>query len=330
MPDFVLGQWRISWTLPLALGYLGYLLLGATVFQLLEKQAEAQSRVQFQIEKLQFLENYTCLDRQALEQFVQVIMEAWVKGVNPKGNSTNPSNWDFSNSFFFAGTVVTTIGYGNLAPSTGAGQVFCIFYALFGVPLNLTFLNHLGKGLSAHLALLDTWGHQTGRSRVLRTLALLVFLAAGTLLFLVFPPMIFSSVEGWSFGEGFYFAFITLSTIGFGDYVVGTDPNKHYISVYRSLAAVWIICGLAWLALVFNLASSLVEKFLQLHLDGAERGPPEQVEEALRKRQEQPGRNKIRHVPSPADAAEQRHGIPKPKESREVTRSGPPPLASEP
>lgn len=41
---------------------------------------------------------------------LQVLMEAWEKGVNPEGNSTNPSNWDFSNSFFFAGTVVTTIG----------------------------------------------------------------------------------------------------------------------------------------------------------------------------------------------------------------------------
>lgn len=40
-------------------------------------------------------------------------MEAWVKGVNPKGNSTNPSNWDFSSSLFFAGTVVTTIGKGS-------------------------------------------------------------------------------------------------------------------------------------------------------------------------------------------------------------------------
>lgn len=40
----------------------------------------------------------------------QVILEAWVKGVNPQGNSTNPSNWDFGSSFFFAGTVVTTIG----------------------------------------------------------------------------------------------------------------------------------------------------------------------------------------------------------------------------
>lgn len=58
--------------MPLLLAYVCYLLLGATIFQLLEKQAEAQSRDQFQLEKLRFLENYTCLDQQALEQFVQV------------------------------------------------------------------------------------------------------------------------------------------------------------------------------------------------------------------------------------------------------------------
>lgn len=63
---------QISWTPLLLLGYLFYLLLGAMVFQLLEKQAETHFRDQFQLEKLKFLQNYTCLDRQALEQFVQV------------------------------------------------------------------------------------------------------------------------------------------------------------------------------------------------------------------------------------------------------------------
>lgn len=63
--------------LPLLLAYVCYLLLGATVFQLLEKQAEAQSRDQFQFEKLRFLENYTCLDQRALEQFVQVKGQHW-------------------------------------------------------------------------------------------------------------------------------------------------------------------------------------------------------------------------------------------------------------
>uniref|UniRef100_A0A8C5RV71 2P domain potassium channel Talk-1 n=1 Tax=Laticauda laticaudata TaxID=8630 RepID=A0A8C5RV71_LATLA len=266
MPYFTVCNRQLSWTLTLVLGYLFYLILGAMMFQLLEKQAEAQSRNRFQMKKLMFLQNYTCLDRQALEQFVQVIMEAWEKGVNPEGNSTNPSNWDFSNSFFFAGAVVTTIGYGNLAPSTVAGQVFCVFYALFGVPLNLAFLNRLGKGLTELqkqriMVNMGTWAGPT----VMQTLTMVLFLMAGTLLFLVFPPMIFSYVEGWSYGEGFYFTFITLSTIGFGDYVVGTDPSKHYISVYRSLAAIWIVFGLAWLALIFNLGANLMEKFLQFN-----------------------------------------------------------------
>lgn len=57
-------------------------------------------------------------------------MEAWVKGVNPKGNSTNPSNWDFGSSFFFAGTVVTTIGKG----SGEEGLGFPIAPVLVSVP----------------------------------------------------------------------------------------------------------------------------------------------------------------------------------------------------
>ncbi|XP_021498615.1 potassium channel subfamily K member 16-like [Meriones unguiculatus] len=246
--------------LHLLLVYICYLLLGATTFQLLEKQAEAQSRDQFQLEKLR----YTCLDQQALEQFVQVILEAWLKGMNPKGNCTNPSNWDFGSSFFFAGTVVTTIGYGNLAPR--AGQVFCVFYALMGIPLNLVFLNHLGTGLRAHLATLNRWEDHSRHSQFLQVLGLALFLTLGTLVILIFPPMFFSHVEGWSFQEGFYFTFITLSTIGFGDYVVGTDPSKHYIAVYQSLAAVWILLGLVWLAVSLSLGSLLLCRCSQLWL----------------------------------------------------------------
>lgn len=42
-------------------------------------------------------------------------------------------------------------GYGNLSPSTVSGQVFCVFYALCGIPLNLAFLKQLGKCLTIHL-----------------------------------------------------------------------------------------------------------------------------------------------------------------------------------
>lgn len=35
-------------------------------------------------------------------------------------------------------------GYGNLSPRTIAARLFCIFFALVGIPLNLFVLNHLG------------------------------------------------------------------------------------------------------------------------------------------------------------------------------------------
>ncbi|KAG9469955.1 hypothetical protein GDO78_019265, partial [Eleutherodactylus coqui] len=199
-----------------------------------------------------------------------IIVEAWEKGLNPKGNATTPSNWDFSNSFFFAGTVITTIGYGHLYPTTVPGQVFCVFYALFGIPLNVAFLNQIGKGLNAHLVALGRCTQEPEGSGVMKVMMMGVFLTSGSLLFLVCPPMIFSYVEGWSYGEGFYFAFITLSTIGFGDYVLGSNPSKYYISIYRCLAILWIIFGLAWLSIVFNLAAEMVENLIYLKMHKSE------------------------------------------------------------
>lgn len=41
--------------------------------------------------------------------------------VDRYGNKTEFINWDFFNSFFFAITVTTTIGYGHLTPYTVLG-----------------------------------------------------------------------------------------------------------------------------------------------------------------------------------------------------------------
>ncbi|TSM77405.1 Potassium channel subfamily K member 16 [Bagarius yarrelli] len=234
---------RFSWTTPLALFQFTYLLFGATIFQMLEKEAESQNRDHFQTEKLFFLANYTCLDGAAVEKFVQVILDARECGVNPSGNSTNPS-------------------YGNLSPTTYPGQVFCVFYALCGIPLNLAFLNQLSKCLSAHLGRLE---HRmmsiVPYKQYVEVLAVALFLLMGSVLFLIFPPVIFSFVEGWSYGEGFYYTFITLSTIGFGDYVVGNGQDKQNVSVYRCLAAVWIIFALAWIAVLLNIGARILENF---------------------------------------------------------------------
>lgn len=46
--------------------------------------------------------------------------------------------------------------------------------------------------------------------------------------------------------------------------LVGADPGKEYISLYRSLAGIWIILALAWLSLIFNMGARIMEHAIGL------------------------------------------------------------------
>lgn len=46
--------------------------------------------------------------------------------------------------------------------------------------------------------------------------------------------------------------------------LVGTGTGKEYISVYRSLAGIWIIFALAWLALILNMGAKIMEYVIGL------------------------------------------------------------------
>uniref|UniRef100_A0A8B9PKV6 Potassium two pore domain channel subfamily K member 17 n=1 Tax=Apteryx owenii TaxID=8824 RepID=A0A8B9PKV6_APTOW len=191
---------------------------------------------------------------------LQGIIQAYKSGITLEGNSTSLGRWDFSGSFFFSISTITTIGYGNLSPSTAAGRIFCIFFALFGIPLNLVLLNSIGQLMLSGLQhcahrLEEKFHWQKKATLLIRICALLTCL----LLFLLLPPVLFSAKEGWSYEEGFYYSFITLSTIGFGDYVIGMNPDRAYPGWYKNVISLWILFGMAWLALVIKFCINLLE-----------------------------------------------------------------------
>lgn len=52
--------------------------------------------------------------------------------------------------------------------------------------------------------------------------------------FFLIPAAIFSALEeDWNFLESFYFCFISLSTIGLGDYVPGEAFNQRFRELYK-------------------------------------------------------------------------------------------------
>ena len=83
-----------------------YMLTGATVFMLLERDKELEDRNQYHHEYESFLDAYPCVSRTDLQSLLDYHHEAASAGIL----NTTRERWDFSGSFYFVGTVVSTIG----------------------------------------------------------------------------------------------------------------------------------------------------------------------------------------------------------------------------
>lgn len=131
---------------------------------------------------------------------------------------------------------ITHVGYGNLAPTNRLSRILMIFYGLIGIPMNGILLTQLGEFfgrvfVKAHEKYKSyKHGRDNYYPRKLTTfetgkagLAAQIFahLLPGFVMFIFFPAFLFSHYEGWSYEEAVYYAFVTLTTIGFGDYVAG-------------------------------------------------------------------------------------------------------------
>lgn len=120
------------------------------------------------------------------------------------------------------------LGYGNLAPVTTGGRMFCIVYALIGIPLTLMLLAVVGNHIVHYLN--DACAWLVNRIRRYHSdyefesadaqINAPVWIALPIIfLFLAVMSFMYCALEGWDFGTALYFIFITFTTIGFGDVV---------------------------------------------------------------------------------------------------------------
>lgn len=53
--------------------------------------------------------------------------------------------WTYTDSFYFIAATFTTIGYGDVSPTTNTGKIFTIFFSFFGIAMFLYFITLFGK-----------------------------------------------------------------------------------------------------------------------------------------------------------------------------------------
>ncbi|NWH52757.1 KCNKA protein, partial [Fregata magnificens] len=87
----------------------------------------------------------------------------------------------------------------------------------------------------------------------IRVISTILFILAGCIVFVTIPAVIFKHIEGWTALESIYFVVVTLTTVGFGDFVAGGNADIHYREWYKPLVWFWILVGLAYFAAVLSM-----------------------------------------------------------------------------
>lgn len=250
-------------TLSLVVCTFTYLLIGAAVFDALESDTEAERLrvIEYVRSQLQHKYNITGPEYKLIET---VIIENQPHKAGQQ--------WKFAGALYFVTVVVAMIGYGHSTPETIGGKAFCIVYAVVGIPLGMVMFQSIGERLNKFTSVIikkmkkmlgcaTTEATDVNQLFVTGTLSSIVMTAGAA---------VFSHYENWNYIDAFYYCFITLTTIGFGDFVALQKENALTTKPgYVALSLVFILFGLTVVAASINL---LVLRFMTMNTEDVKAG----------------------------------------------------------
>lgn len=152
-----------------------------------------------------------------------------------------------------------------------------MFYAVLGIPLTLVMFQSLGERMNTFVRYLLRKVKQCLGFRhtevSMENMVLVGFLSCiGTL---CVGAAAFSHFEGWSFFHAYYYCFITLTTIGFGDFVaLQKKEDLQEKTPYVAFSFMYILVGLTVIGAFLNL---VVLRFLTMNTEDERRDAQERA-----------------------------------------------------
>ncbi|XP_076544749.1 potassium channel subfamily K member 13-like [Osmia lignaria lignaria] len=139
-----------------------YMLAGATLFQQLEADLEVRQAAEFWRVYHTFRRHHLQRSPVALQRLDELLYA--YGNASSSGIINKSRRWDFSGSFHFVSTIVSTIGYGNTTPQTSLGKVLAVLYGFVGCSGGILFFNLFLERIITFLA----WILRNAHARHLR------------------------------------------------------------------------------------------------------------------------------------------------------------------
>lgn len=250
--------------------YVLYLFLGAVFFDIIEKPHETQmiDELNTFIDKFHGKHN-SCISDTDLNDFIKTISHSNDRGIPATKNVTHEQNWSFGQSVFYAGTVLTTIGYGSFSPLTTLGKLFLILFSVIGLPVTLLLLYAIIERLMKFTSCMLRWfskktlkitSNISALSNVVNRghmhVIFALFVAFNVFIFLlVIPAGVYAHIEKWTYLNSFYYCLISLSTVGLGDYIPGDSDVQKHRHLYKLCSTIYLLIGvttMVWLLEIFS------------------------------------------------------------------------------
>ncbi|KAJ8044533.1 Potassium channel subfamily K member 4 [Holothuria leucospilota] len=293
---------KITWKSSLCLVVLlyFYLIVGASMFRATERANTLVAEQEIRKRLKHLLTKNPCVTDVDISHFYNNVSYYLARGVSlrqrfrlDREGGELESIWTPTVSVAFALQVITTIGYGQIVPHTTTGRLFCMAYAMVGLPLMALTLSVFGRSLQGftkkYMRTLDLLRKSVKQQRALLIVQIFITVCLLIITVVLFPSAIIAYFDNWRYFDAIYFYIITITTIGFGDMVIGDcskcGPNSWLFFFVFMFS---VLMGMGVISLLFSASSNYQKEKTLSVINYSRAGSATPFEGFLRRRNKRP------------------------------------------